>query len=157
MHVRSTDFLDVVNMMFPTRSAAYRSVDIIDEDADPVKRKAETKTNLIQQAIPSGIASFDATEYAPFYSVDEAPISMTPIDPPYPPEAEKNGIEGQVLLRIYIDEYGKVRKVEVLKSPDESLSLSCIQTVMKTRFKPARIHGKNRAVVVNTPIRFTLK
>jgi len=157
LNIRGNTFLDVLNMLLPPRAEAFQSIDLSDEDADPVHRNIVKMTNQVPRDVPSAESDIDAASFSPFYAVDEPPTPLSPIDPAYPADAEKNGVEGQVLLRIYIDEYGKVRKVETVRSPDESLSRACIDSVMRTRFKPARIKGKNRAVVVDFPIRFTLK
>lgn len=61
----------------------------------------------------------------------------------YPRNALKYSIEGRVYTKIYIDEKGKLTNIEILKSPDESLSQSAIQALIKTNFEPAILKGKS--------------
>lgn len=98
-----------------------------------------------------------STNYVPFYMVEELPQALAPIEPVYPEDARRLGIEGRVLMQIYIDDTGLVRNIEITKSPSDSLSEAAKKAVYNTRFKPAKINGGARAVSMQFAIRFRLE
>jgi protein TonB len=57
--------------------------------------------------------------------------------PAYPAEARKEGIEGRVLLQVFINSKGKVYKVRVLKDPGGGLGNVARESMFKERWKPA--------------------
>lgn len=79
------------------------------------------------------------------------PKLLKPLKPPYPPEARKAGIEGQVILLLKIDETGKVAAVKVLEGPGYGLNEAAAQIAWKFGFAPATVDGE----AVGTEIRFT--
>jgi protein TonB len=71
----------------------------------------------------------------------------------YPEEAKRLGLEGDVRLRLAIDEEGHVADVKVLKDPGHGLAAAAVRNVKRyCRFKPAR----RNADAVATEIPFTL-
>ncbi len=96
-------------------------------------------------------------EFLPFYMVDELPVPLARISPPYPEEARRLGIEGAVVVKIYINERGEVEDVEVTKSPDRVLSEAVVKTVRGTRFSPAKAGGKSVPVILELTLRFKLQ
>jgi protein TonB len=104
----------------------------------------------------SGSGSADFSSYLPSYQVEELPTPMSPINPVYPEEARRTGIEGKVILMLYIDELGNVKKVEIQKSPSDLLSKSASEAVENVRFKPAKIAGNARAVCMLLTLKFHL-
>ena len=76
----------------------------------------------------------------------------------YPEVARRAGIEGMVVLYVFIDERGRVGDIKVMKS----LSLStmheaAIEAVKKVRWKPATNRDKAVAVWYSVPVNFSLK
>jgi protein TonB len=57
--------------------------------------------------------------------------------PAYPSEAKREGIEGRVLLQVFIDQKGRVYKVRVLKDPGGGLGQVARDSMFKERWKPA--------------------
>lgn len=66
-------------------------------------------------------------------------IEGTPVE--YPKEAKLRGIEGDVLARIYINEYGYVRAVEIEKSDHPLLDHAVYVAVKDWKFEPALQRG----------------
>ncbi len=64
---------------------------------------------------------------------------------------------GIVTLRSTISDKGMVEDIEVLESPDESLTDAAVEAVEQWRFKPALCDGKPVGVYYNLTINFTLK
>jgi protein TonB len=138
-------------------------------DKSPVNKKPEINTNFQQlqkeeeegdseSGSTSGMNSnsSDFSGYVPSYEVEELPVPLTPITPVYPEEARRTGIEGKVLVLLYIDEHGNVKKVEIEKSPSDILSKSAYEAVSAVKFKPARIGGTARAVCMLLTLKFHL-
>ena len=121
-----------------------------------VTDKPSTETNNAPPAQAAQAEAVGAGDYIASYLVEDLPVALSPIQPAYPEDARRAGVEGRVSMLIYIDETGTVRKVEVQKSPSASLSESAVKTIISTRFKPARIGGSAKPAVMQFSLRFKL-
>jgi protein TonB len=70
---------------------------------------------------------------------------------PYPPEARRAGIEGQVVLVLRLDATGAVSSVSVVAAPSPELARAAADGARRFRFSPALAQGEP----VATEIRFT--
>jgi periplasmic protein TonB len=79
--------------------------------------------------------------------------------PPYPLMARRMGVEGMVVLRVFVREDGRVGEVAVSQSSGfKLLDQSALKTVRdRWRFLPARLDGEPVESWVEVPIRFVLK
>lgn len=84
---------------------------------------------------------------------DEPPQLKSQIKPVYPPEAEKKGIKGKVYVKVFIDEKGVATDAIILEGIDD-LNQAAIDAVMKAKYKPAKLEGKEVGVWVNLSINF---
>jgi TonB family protein len=86
------------------------------------------------------------------------PIMESMVQPVYPKEALKEGIEGKVLLKVAIDEKGMVTAVEIQEEvPDHpELGKAATEAVEQWRFVPGEIKGKPVASEVLIPVQFKL-
>ncbi len=75
----------------------------------------------------------------------------------YPESAKKEGIQGRVYVKAYIDEQGDVSKVDLIKGIGADCDESAMMAVKKTKFKPGMQNGKPVKVQVAVPILFELK
>jgi TonB family protein len=75
----------------------------------------------------------------------------------YPYIAIRTGTEGQVMVRIYIDETGKLRRMFVQSSPSILLNDAAMDAIRKTTFTPAVMNGNSVGCWVSIPIAFKLK
>jgi len=83
---------------------------------------------------------------------------LTPIRPKYPKEAKDAGIEGTVIVQVFVDEKGKVTETKISKGiPNSRLDEAAIEAIRKTRFKPAKAREKSVGVWISIPINFRLK
>lgn len=77
----------------------------------------------------------------PLVKLPELEGSMPPSPPPYPPSAKSQGIQGDVLLEVWIDEGGRPTRAEALWGPRELRG--CAEGYLKTwRFKPVAREGR---------------
>jgi protein TonB len=77
--------------------------------------------------------------------------------PLYPQAARRMGREGKVILRLAIDETGKLEQVEVVESSGFEFTRAAVEAVKKSTFRPAQQNGRpvpSRAVL---PVQFVLK
>jgi TonB family protein len=74
----------------------------------------------------------------------------------YPPEAKREGREGRVLIKAYIDSAGIVTKCAVAKGADEDLNLAALEAVKSVKFYPAKKEGVAVPVWVTVPFDFKL-
>jgi len=66
-----------------------------------------------------------------------APVLDKRVAPTYPPAALEQGIEGTVVLRLFIDAHGAVEHVEVVSTPGYGLEDAAAAAAKQFRFKPA--------------------
>jgi protein TonB len=91
-----------------------------------------------------------APKYVAPQQVAELPVLIAEVKAPYPPQARKAGIEGQVILMLTIDDTGKVARVRKLAGPGHGLDEAAVSAAGQFTFKPARYNG----AAVATEIRY---
>ena len=93
-----------------------------------------------------------------FIPYDDPPVAMSPIRPIYPEIAQKVGIEGVVVVQVYIDERGRVKETLILKGvPNTGLDEAAMEAIRKTRFRPAKQRERPVGVWISIPVNFKLK
>jgi len=95
-------------------------------------------------------------------SIDEMPSPVGGIEDiakrmKYPEEAKQQGIEGKVLVKLFVDEFGNPQNSKVVKSVHPLLDAEARDVLMKTKFTPGKHNGKAVKVQVIVPINFRLK
>jgi len=83
--------------------------------------------------------------YYPATQVDKHPVSLQPIHPQYPEDAEAaNIVQGEVTLLLLIDEFGKVQDISVADAkPEGYFEESAISAFRNVRFSPAQRNGRD--------------
>ncbi len=77
--------------------------------------------------------------------------------PVYPLLARRLGKEGRVLLRLTIDERGRLLNIEVIEGARYGFTESAVDAVRKSSFLPAKKEGIPIASRALLPIKFTLR
>lgn len=77
--------------------------------------------------------------------------------PSYPLIAKRLGKEGKILLRLTIDERGKLLDIEVIEGANYGFTEAAIDAVKKSTFLPAKINGKPVMSKALLTIRFILR
>ncbi len=77
----------------------------------------------------------------------------------YPPIAQKSGIEGSVILELFINKQGFVTRVRILKETPENRGFgeAASRAFMGLHCTPAEANGRPVAVRYRYPLRFQLK
>ncbi|MBN1653168.1 MAG: energy transducer TonB [Deltaproteobacteria bacterium] len=90
--------------------------------------------------------------------VDEPPKVIRKVAPDYPFAAENQGIEGFVLLKLYVSSSGRVESVWVTESEPVGVFENAAQKAARRyRFSPARFKGRAVAVYCRQKIVFKLQ
>ena len=99
-----------------------------------------------------GVMEYDKAKYPPEYPGGNEGLSKFLSDNiKYPKSAEKNGIQGTVVLQFIVEKSGAISNVKVLRSVDKALDNEAVR-VVKTM--PKWIPGKQSLVPVR--VRFIL-
>ena len=93
-----------------------------------------------------------------FITYDDPPVPLSPIRPKYPEIAQEAGIEGTVVIQVFIDKKGRVKETVVLKGiPNTGLDEAATTAIRKVRFRPAKQRERAVGVWISIPVNFRLK
>ena len=93
-----------------------------------------------------------------FIPYDDPPQPLSDIRPVYPEIAQEAGIEGTVVVQVFIDKKGRVQDTVILKGiPNTGLDEAAISAIRKTRFSPAKQRERPVGVWISIPVNFRLK
>lgn len=137
----------------------------------------EQNENHAPQAAPTEVTNsvVDANGVYAYWAVDKKPQMLKKVQPEYPEEARREGIQGLVVVTVTIGENGKVihaepfvKEVPVI-DPDGNvigkrapkrypeLEPAAIAAALKCKSKPAEKDGHPVKVKMNVPFRFRLR
>ena len=104
-------------------------------------------------AAPTEAKPYWAAKYVPQGQVAELPVPLneSEVRASYPPQARKDGIEGDVILLITIDDQGNVARVRKVSGIGHGLDEAAVESVKRLKWRPAKYNG----APVATEIRYT--
>ena len=88
--------------------------------------------------------------------LDQAPEIRTQPLPQYPPELQRAGITGEVVVSFVVDVRGDVGQARVVQSSRPEFDAAALQAVSRWRFRPGKKFGHAVATRMEAPIVFTL-
>jgi protein TonB len=128
-----------------------------------VQEKIEMKKSekiIPPQPVPQvvkGNSSVNVSSTGQGAQTEVKPAYLSNPAPRYPLDARRNGWEGVVVLKAFVDKSGRPTKVELEKSSGySSLDESALKTVKTWRFRAARIGKMVVESSVRLPVRFEL-
>ena len=74
----------------------------------------------------------------------------------YPESAKEEGVQGKVIVKLIVDEKGKVSSTEVVQSVNEELDKAAMDAIKKTKFTPAMKDNKPVKCEIAIPVMFKL-
>jgi TonB family protein len=92
-----------------------------------------------------------------FNELDEKVIPKHIGNPIYPNEAKQLGIEGTVVITVYIDENGKVIDATLFRSVHPLIDKTSIEEVYRCVFQPGKKNGEYVKSKMNIPFYYKLK
>ncbi len=92
-----------------------------------------------------------------FYVFDKAPKPKRIVQPEYPTFARNAGIEGTIILKITVDERGRVIRAVVLKSAAQGIfDSAAVKAAEQWIFEPAEQSGNPVKATITVPLEFVL-
>ncbi len=77
------------------------------------------------------------------------------VEPVYPPEARREGVQGIVILQVLVDEEGEVKEARVVQGPP-LLQQAAVDAVLRWRYRPTLLEGSPVAVSASVVVPFRL-
>jgi protein TonB len=132
---------------------------IVEEIAETM---IETDTPPDQKVVAAGTLIHSGEDYLPMHRVsvppsfDERLITQALI---YPPIALRSGIEGRVILELFIDRTGRVQRITVLQEnpPGRGFAEAAVKAFEGQRCRPAEANGDPVSVRYRYPVSFRIK
>ena len=119
--------------------------------------EALANTGDIEESLNSGNANVHKDSLiVPNYQLTEKPQLIKQVNPSYPNMAKQAGIEGIVVLKLLLDNQGKVKKIEVLKS-QPLLDDAAKNAAWQYQFTPGIKDGLPVKTWISVPIHFQLR
>jgi protein TonB len=123
----------------------------------------ETDTPPVQNVVAAGTlnlsGSFD--DYLPAHRVSENPFfdpEKLAADIVYPPIAQRSGIEGRVILELFVDRSGLVQQIRILQEnpPGRGFGEAAVRAFSGRRGKAAMANGEPVSCRYRYPVSFRL-
>ncbi|KXF83205.1 energy transducer TonB [Enterovibrio coralii] len=119
---------------------------------EPKEKQPEEK----KQEVTSDVQMNQAKDNAPVL-VDRPTFKVRPSQPKYPRIAKRKGMQGTVLIEVWLDEQGNQTKQAIVQSSGfEVLDDAAMSAVQKWRFNGHEENGVPLAHRVKIPVRFNL-
>jgi protein TonB len=126
-----------------------------------VKCWSDLRANILKQ--PDGTYKIempkflnDIPDMMDFIMADKMPQVKNSFSPNYPEQAKRNGIEGTVYIKLFVNKDGKPVKPIVMRSDNEIFNQSALDAAMKFEFTPAIKDDRTLGVWVVVPFKFKL-
>ena len=124
------------------------------------KSEKKYKDDLITSEVEwseDGKLSSEKEPQQKFIPYDDPPVALSPIRPKYSEIAQAAGIEGTVVVQVFVNEKGRVTETVILKGiPDSGLDEAAIEAIVKVKYRPAKAKGKKVGVWISIPVVFRL-
>jgi len=135
-----------------------------DNDGDDISSISTPQVQLVQGetnvtfAINSG--GLNNSKEGPFEMVfgsANGPSFLKMVKPEYPKLARRLGKEGKVLLKLHIDETGRLINLEIVERAGYGFDEAALSAIRASSFRPATKDGIPVPSVVYLPVRFVLE
>ena len=152
--------VDTASGSQPQRNSSKDSLKVQTESTNTGTYKLLPKFNARKDTagfklIPKHYGDTDSND-ADFEPYDKEPQIVKKVNPIYPEGAKREGLEGRVIVKMWVGKDGKVKQVVVLKSDAEVFNAPAIEAAKQFLFTPAYLNNKPVAVWVSYPFQFKL-
>ncbi|MFA6455234.1 MAG: energy transducer TonB [Bacteroidota bacterium] len=83
---------------------------------------------------------------------NRGPILLSSVESIYPEEAKAKKVEGDVWVKMWVNDKGKVTTAMIEKTPDQSLCAAAMDAALRRKYSPAMLEGKPIGVWLIIPI-----
>ncbi|MDZ4676761.1 MAG: TonB family protein [Oligoflexia bacterium] len=91
------------------------------------------------------------------FLVNKWPMLQNDVRTPYPRDAKQKGVEGAVVMDLYIDGEGRVKKVKLVRGPGYGLNEAALEAAKQFLFSPAKVGEKAVPVVIRYSYKFVIQ
>lgn len=88
--------------------------------------------------------------------MDQAPVPLRVVHPPYPYELRREGIQGIVTVDMLVDSMGRVVQAELVSSTEPELNSLALNAAVRWSFVPASAKGQPITTRVRVPFEFVM-
>jgi protein TonB len=134
---------------------------MIETDKEPENQTIVEAGSITTPVAPQRAASWD--DYLPAHRIS-VPAKFPPDSELlkgliYPPIAKRSGIEGRVILDLFIDRNGIIQRIEILREDpaNRGFGEAARDAFRSVRCEPAQANGENVSTRVRYPVNFTLR
>lgn len=123
----------------------------------PEEPEEQTSNVEVEKKVEDKV--FDAVEQYPSFPGGEgAMFSYISNNLQYPEKAQKNGIQGRVVVKFIVEKDGSISNVEVNRSVDPDLDNEAIRVIKNMpKWNPAKQNGTEVRAYYDVPVAFRLK
>ncbi len=116
-----------------------------------------TPSTLHGTALEAGATLSDVNREHGGPVITQARYRQTPVPAEYPPLARRRGIEGRVLVQVWLDGHGEQLKREIIESSGSALlDQAALRSVSRNQFLPHTLNGVGHAARLRLPVIFRL-
>ena len=91
-------------------------------------------------------------------AVDELPSISRRALPEYPSRAKRMNVQGQVEVRLMVDQAGEPKECQIVSAdPEGYFEAAALDAARRTRFMPGKVKGRPVNTVVHIPFVFALR
>lgn len=125
---------------------------------DATKSISKDVIIVIEKTVEEMVLYYDQLEVKPKYpGGDEAMYEFMSTNLVYPAEAQKEGIQGTVVVQFLIEKDGSVTNAKAVRSPHESLSNEAVRMILSMpKWSPGMNNDQPVRVNFTLPVRFKL-
>ncbi len=91
------------------------------------------------------------------FEVNVWPSLKNDVRVPYPREAKAKGIEGAVVMDLYISDAGRVMRATLVQGPGFGLNEAALEAAKQFQFSPARVGDKVMPIVIRYSYKFVIQ
>jgi TonB family protein len=139
----------------PGHSLAKEYSQLATEQLALVEKQASLTREVVAPAPPPPVEEPDDRVYH-LTSRMTQPSLISRVQPDYPSAERRAGREGTVVVTAVIGKDGVVRDAKVIRSVSPALTAAAIDAVLKWRYRPAQLEGRDVAVYTLVRLDFAL-
>lgn len=87
-------------------------------------------------------------------AADGAPKILKQVDPTYPPDLRKRGVNGEVVVELNVDAKGNVTEARAVSSSQPEFEAPAVQAAKRWKFTPGTRDGAASSMTVRMPVKF---
>jgi len=134
-------------------------IPVVEEIAEII---IETDVEPVQTVVAAGTLTFNTDDFLPAHRVASTPVfdeETIASEIIYPPIALRSGIEGRVILDLFVDRFGIVQRVTILREEpeDRGFGEAAIRVFTGRKGRPATANGEPVSCRFRYPVTFRIK